>query len=76
MEQLEQRPLTRAALFAADCGDRDLERSLAEPVSYTHLPESAVFPIFFSKIALPQSSSIPSCVILQRRRLRSPGRRL
>ena len=30
MEQLEQQPLTRAALFAADCGDRDLERSLAE----------------------------------------------
>ncbi len=30
MEELNQRPRTRAALFAADCGDRDIDRSLAE----------------------------------------------
>ena len=30
MEELQQTSRTRTALFAADCGDRDLERSLAE----------------------------------------------
>lgn len=42
MEQLEQRPLTRAALFAADCGDRDLERSLAELRSLAQSAEMEV----------------------------------